>query len=347
MAEAVHQTDTASSKPSLFELMAADGLFSSLHPAVRHACKIIAARYPSTQTWLERHFDELFLVVNALFQRHYLFTYAGSLAENFYGIKRTPVSGGDGRAGLRLLPGEVYRSLVWLCAFPYVKAKLDALFEELEHQEASGVRPEQEWRRRARQLMLRLYPPVHATFSTAVAFCYLAYMFDKCGYHSPLSWLSGVRLETVTADDWRLARERDDKLSSWTRLRSRGLPAALTLYGLHATTRLASHALQVGSFLVQFLQWWSGAGDRDGRRLGAVDVAPPDRRPLAQGEPEADGRCPLCGRTRTNEAVLAVSGYVFCHPCIFRHVSEKGRCPISWYPASTEQIYRLSGPGDD
>ena len=40
MAEAVYQTDTASGQPSLFELMAADGLFSSLHPAVRHVCKV-------------------------------------------------------------------------------------------------------------------------------------------------------------------------------------------------------------------------------------------------------------------------------------------------------------------
>ena len=37
--------------------------------------QVIVARYPTTQFWLERHFDELFLVVNALFQRHYLFTY--------------------------------------------------------------------------------------------------------------------------------------------------------------------------------------------------------------------------------------------------------------------------------
>ena len=37
--------------------------------------QVIVARYPASQFWLERHFDELFLVVNALFQRHYLFTY--------------------------------------------------------------------------------------------------------------------------------------------------------------------------------------------------------------------------------------------------------------------------------
>ena len=56
----------------------------------------------------------------------------------------------------------------------------------------------------------------------------------------------------------------------------------MTLYGLHATTRVASHALQVGTFFVQFLQWWSGAGDRDSRRLGKAEVAPPDPLPLTQ-----------------------------------------------------------------
>jgi peroxin-12 len=39
--------------------------------------------------------------------------------------------------------------------------------------------------------------------------------------------------------------------------------------------------------------------------------------------------------------VLAVSGYVFCYPCLFRHVSGAHCCPVTRTPASLDHIRKL------
>ncbi len=44
---------------------------------------------------------------------------------------------------------------------------------------------------------------------------------------------------------------------------------------------------------------------------------------------------------RTNPAMVEVSGYVFCYPCIFRHVNEHGRCPVTLRPATVDSVRRL------
>lgn len=37
----------------------------------------------------------------------------------------------------------------------------------------------------------------------------------------------------------------------------------------------------------------------------------------------ADGKiCPLCTQLRTNPAVVATSGFVFCYTCIFHYVDQ-------------------------
>lgn len=52
-------------------------------------------------------------------------------------------------------------------------------------------------------------------------------------------------------------------------------------------------------------------------------------------------KCPLCKRTRNNDTVLSVSGYVFCHPCIYNFVSLEGRCPVTSVPASVTELVKL------
>jgi hypothetical protein len=45
----------------------------------------------------------------------------------------------------------------------------------------------------------------------------------------------------------------------------------------------------------------------------------------------------------TSYCFLAVSasGYAFCYPCIFRHVQQHQRCPITLIPMSVEQIRKI------
>lgn len=50
-------------------------------------------------------------------------------------------------------------------------------------------------------------------------------------------------------------------------------------------------------------------------------------------------RC--CRQRRVNPAMLAVSGYAFCYPCLFNHVSEAHCCPVTRIPATLDHIRKL------
>lgn len=52
-------------------------------------------------------------------------------------------------------------------------------------------------------------------------------------------------------------------------------------------------------------------------RMGALQVAKDGIRLPADGK-----MCPLCTRPRTNPAVVATSGFVFCYTCAFHYVTQ-------------------------
>ena len=96
---------------------------------------------------------------------------------------------------------------------------------------------------------------------------------------------------------------------------------------------------------MQLLEWWYTSGEQ---RLGSqkntvVPPPPPLLGPHPDGIalPKNAETCPLCRRTRTNPAMAVPSGYVFCYPCIFDHVSHYGCCPVTRLPAHIDQIRRL------
>ncbi|KAG5462310.1 MAG: hypothetical protein BJ554DRAFT_5381 [Olpidium bornovanus] len=67
-----------------------------------------------------------------------------------------------------------------------------------------------------------------------------------------------------------------------------------------------------------------------------------DGQPHPDGVPLPDDRiiCPLCLRRRTN-ATAASSGYVFCYPCIYRHVNVYGECPVTKLHCDTEGLRKI------
>lgn len=49
----------------------------------------------------------------------------------------------------------------------------------------------------------------------------------------------------------------------------------------------------------------------------------------------------MCRQHRVNPATLAVSGYVYCYPCLFKHVTAAHCCPVTRAPATLDHIRKL------
>lgn len=90
--DAAHLLDVAGAEePSFFELTAQQSMSSVLGPALKYLCTASAQWYPHYMSWILGNSDEVVTFIEFLIQRHYLRNSGGSLAENFYGMKRVPL----------------------------------------------------------------------------------------------------------------------------------------------------------------------------------------------------------------------------------------------------------------
>merc|ERR1712061_95057 len=124
-------------------------------------------------------------------------------------------------------------------------------------------------------------------------------------------------------------------------------------------------------YLMQFAQWWYQREHLlQPYQPRRVPPPPPPRPPyqdiILPPKPEADTNlddggdggprlvllplsrtiCALCHRTRRNPA-MSCSGYVFCYPCLVRHVQRFGHCPVTGLPMNTEQVHRIREDSDE
>ncbi len=84
---------STSDLPSIFHLIACDGLAKAVRPAVQQLLRFAADRYPEKLGFLRRYCDELYLLVDLVVQHHHLSRYNALFAENFYGLERAVVGG--------------------------------------------------------------------------------------------------------------------------------------------------------------------------------------------------------------------------------------------------------------
>ncbi|VDN91240.1 unnamed protein product [Brugia pahangi] len=107
--------------PSIFELIAQDKLSVSIQQAVRHIVKYLYESNPSRYKLLWKWYDEVYAATDLVLQNFYLKRYGGSLAENFYGMKR--IINGTCRPASTGFPKLC--SLFMLVGWPYIMEKLE------------------------------------------------------------------------------------------------------------------------------------------------------------------------------------------------------------------------------
>ena len=202
-------------------------------------------------------------------------------------------------------------------------------------------------------LLVRAYPLLHAAAEAARLGYQAAFLLEASDVHSPVLAALGQRLVRVSAPELarleqQRARRRAERLAAAERRGGGALARGAARAALRARFLLADHAgsaLILAVFGFKALEWWYTTAED---RLAAGKALPPPPAPPPPA-PHPDGvplpalpsECPLCRRARQNPAALAVSGYVFCYPCIFNWVAQRRCCPVTRAPATLDHVRRL------
>lgn len=194
------------------------------------------------------------------------------------------------------------------------------------------------------------YPWIHATHE-GLSFTYqLLYLLDATGFYSPALHAMRVHVCRATGQELMDASSRNARSRFNGSERVHGTPwlqtfQGLLLHSLYTTLDYAQNGLIAAVFFFKMMEWWYQSAEE---RLSSPTVYPPPPPPpqpkvAENGIPLPADRtvCPLCSRRRTNPTLIAVSGFVFCYPCIFNYVSKYNRCPVTLMPASVDQLRRL------
>ncbi|XP_013584590.1 PREDICTED: peroxisome biogenesis protein 12 [Brassica oleracea var. oleracea] len=362
-------------RPTFFEMAAAQQLPSSLRAALTYSLGVFALRRSFLHRILDYE-DEFFAALMLVLEGHSLRTTDASFAESLYGLKRKSV-----RLRLRLSKGSGLEkrqrilSVVFLVVLPYFKSKLHGIYnkerearlresiwgeEDQGFDEAdffTGEEPvvsrgdsgDQELSvrvqvaTRIKKFVAVCYPWIH---TEGLSFTYqLLYLLDATGFYS-----LGVQVCRATGQELMDTSSRISKIRNHERERLRGPPWLKTVQGAllscsYAVLDYAQTGLIAAVFIFKMMEWWYQSAEE---RMTAPTVYPPPPPPPSpkvakEGIPLPPDRtlCALCLQKLANPSVVTVSGFVFSYSCVFKYVSQYKRCPVTLIPASVDQIRRL------
>lgn len=189
------------------------------------------------------------------------------------------------------------------------------------------------------------YPFAQTTWNLGVFATHILCLTGRLNAFTPDLWLAGLQLARLDRGDYEAqttARELELASRQAGRLAA-GPTRAAALLLWHGVRDAARFALPIGIFFLSFMQWWHASGHAAAANATPVVPAPIPPSPSPDGvQLVADPRvCPLCRDHRTNPAVVAGSGLVFCYPCGFKYLERHGRCPVTHLPATTDMLIRI------
>lgn len=369
------------SRPTFFEMAAAQQLPASLRGALTYSIGVLALRRPFLHKLLDFE-DESFALLMLVLESHTLRTTDASFSESLYGLRRRPANitvninkddAAPSTASLRRR--QKLLSVVFLVVLPYLKSKLHSIYNKDrearlratlwgdENQgfeddyspvstptSGAGASVSTRIANRAQRIVGFCYPWLHAS-TEGLQFAYqLLYLLDATGYYSLALHALGIHVCRATGQELMDTSSRISKMRSRERERLRGPQWLKTLQGalLSCTYTVLDYAqtgLIAAVFFFKMMEWWYQSAEE---RMSARTVYPPPPPPpppevAKEGIPLPPDRtiCPLCSQKRANPSVVTVSGFVFCYTCIFKYITQYNRCPITLMPATVDQIRRL------
>lgn len=344
----------------------------SLKAATVYSLSVFAQRRPIFHRLLDCE-DELFAIITAALDRQSLLNGSSSFAESLYGLRRNSVRG-EASPKASLDKRSQRWTLLFLVVLPYMQAKLESLYNrhrrqaraplglrmlprpsEIESAADQGSHIQSLWHRiqaLTLKFFMRAFPWIHAT-QEGLRFGYqLLYLLDSSPFYTPTLHLLRQNIVRVSGQEMvevqRQKQQRRQQQVESARRSSSVIWRLLSQGWLKCAYAFADHtrnALILSVFAFKLLEWWYTSAEE---KLGAQQALPPPPPPPSL-KPSPDGlqlledttHCPICRKRRTNPAMVSVSGYVFCYPCIFSSIDQHGCCPVTKMPATVDQIRRL------
>ncbi|XP_058774699.1 peroxisome biogenesis protein 12 [Vicia villosa] len=297
------------SRPTFFEMAAADQLPRSLRAALTYSIGVLALRTPFLHKLLDYE-DESFSLLMLVLEAHSLRTADASFSESLYGLRRRPVNikisnDSDDAAATtsQLRRRQKLVSLVFLVVLPYLKSKLHSIYnkEREARIQASLWGDENESydfeqnslvststldarasittriTKRFQKIVGICYPLLHAG-TEGFQFAYqMLYLLDATGYYSLALHALGIHVCRASGQELMDASSRISKIRSRERERLRGPQWIKTLQGalLSCTYTVLDYAqtgLIAAVFFFKMMEWWYQSAEE---RMSAPTVYPP------------------------------------------------------------------------
>ncbi|KAG1690631.1 hypothetical protein DVH05_027981 [Phytophthora capsici] len=361
--------DTAAQAPSLFELLMQERMAAGFKPAIEYLAHALCESYPQLALTLPvRRLDESYALLRYCIESYFLSKYDSLATEKFYGMKRVLTSD-NGDSTSPLTPRARKLALLFAVVVPYLKAKLDAYHKKTAEQlsrastTTSNTREQRmgnflqrlrsfRYLRTLKKSFVATYPFAHFAYEGSFFLYQWLYLFGDTPYFSPFLKMMKTVLVRVTADDESLLRQNEatyrEKLMK--KVDGQGFFNWIQRLALRTTWTALDHSyvlLLVGIAGYKFVEWMYSEEGAAKLHLTGIDapVPPPPLPPQFSGQAVAlatmdPALCPLCKKQRANPA-MAPSGYVFCYPCIYRHVEQYGECPITQMKCELATIVKI------
>ncbi|CAL8094143.1 unnamed protein product [Orchesella dallaii] len=343
-ASSAHLTGTAdSTKPSVFEILSHEGFANALKPAAFHIIKVIVERNPGGKYAFAYHyFDELYLMFDAVVQWHYILTRGATLSETFYGLERKLTTPKQKLTRLRL-------SYIASVLLPYISSKLERLYKDhLEEviTESQTSQPTQK-KTTVTSKFLALYPYLKALVGAVNLYYLLSFTFGYTEHHSATFRLLGMSLGYMSQDRYKFMEAKNAELWMAANWKNPIMVPQLMMRGLGESVL---YAVEMGTFFIQFLEWWYN-DDRKARvALASVPVPPAPHK--AHGRktevqsfvnlrPEDMDKCPICRKQFKNPTAISVSGVVYCYGCILPYLRKESMCPLTKLACNSNHLIRI------
>eukprot|EP00798_Chlamydomonas_sp_ICE-L_P022822 gene22822-29993_t len=311
-----------STKPTYFEVVAADRLVPSLRAATVYTLSVVSQRLH----WVHRLLsweDEVVALGMLLLDWRCLGSTDGTFAEGLYGLRRrklgdsstsstdsaSSTSGGTsstsvpqpapaGNAMNQISRRQRTSGLLLQVFLSYLRTKLDRLYKLHSNSRASSSESLASLKRVLLRTFMAAYPIVHA-LCEATNFSYqLSYLLGISDCHSPVLRVLGMSLARISGNDMMLEEHQKERMHQEQKKNAirrqrfesiqSGSPAVQRLYklllgGYHFVADHSRNSLMLAVFGFKALEWWYTSAEE--RLAMSKALPPPPPPPVLQPSP--------------------------------------------------------------